>query len=311
MFDVISFITNNQIGEYKEKVECASLSTFKVGGTSPLLIYPRSLDKLIQLLVYLKETKKPHKVIGFGSNIVFNDGDIQLILIRLDALNDITIDGTTIKVGAGYSLWKLALQLSKMGLSGLEFATGIPGTVGGAIYMNAGAYKADMKGVVKEIKVIDQDLHLITLKNEELNYGYRSSLLQRKKDYICVEATLECNHGDTDSIMALVLDRKERRLASQPLEYPNAGSVFRNPENDFAGRLIEEAGLKGMKIGGAEVSSKHANFIINSGNATGNDIHELIYYVKDKIKEVYGIDLIIEQEFVGWDDYGNKKDKTS
>jgi len=193
---------------------------------------------------------------------------------------------------------KLALRVSRLGLTGLEFATGIPGTVGGAVYMNAGAYKTDIGYILTSIKVITPDLKVKTMYNKDLDFHYRTSFLQKNKDYICIEATLTLAKGDSDEIMELIEERKKRRIESQPLEYPSAGSVFRNPEGDFAGRLVEELGYKGKTIGGAKVSEKHANFIINNGNATGEEIKELINEIKDKVKEKYNIDLKVEQEFI-------------
>lgn len=301
MKNLIDFLEKNGIGTYKEDVKLTKLSTFKAGGTCPLVIFPDSVDHLSSLIKHLKEHSIPYKVIGNGSNIIFNDGILDLVLIKLDDLNERKVEGTKVVVGSGYSLMKLALELSKKGFSGLEFATGIPGTVGGSVYMNAGAYKADMSEIVKEIKVLDKEGNVITLQNKDLNFQYRHSLLQESKDYICLEATLELKQGDISSILALIEDRKQRRLSSQPWDYPSCGSVFRNPENDFAGRLIEECGLKGYRIGDAMVSEKHANFIINVGKAKGNDIRKLIYYIYDEVYQRFNIKLKIEQEFVGWD----------
>lgn len=180
---------------------------------------------------------------------------------------------------------RLAYKLSKMGFSGLEFATGIPGTVGGAIYMNAGAYKSDMGYITSSIKVLTKDLEIKELFNRDLDFHYRDSFLQHNEGYICLEATLVLRKADVKEIIDLIEDRKQKRLLSQPLEYPSAGSVFRNPSNDFAGRLIEEAGLKGKAIGGALVSPKHANFIINYDNATAEDIKKLIMDVKKPLKK--------------------------
>ena len=193
---------------------------------------------------------------------------------------------------------KLALRVSRLGFTGMEFATGIPGTVGGAIYMNAGAYKTDMGYIVTSVKVLTPDLEIKVMKNKDLDFHYRSSFLQKNKDYICLEATISLIKGDPDEIMELIDSRKKRRIETQPLEYPSAGSVFRNPEGDFAGRLIEELGFKGKSIGGATVSEKHANFIVNTGNAKGEEIKELINKIKNKIKEKYNIELKVEQEFV-------------
>ena len=235
-------------------------------------------------------------VVGFGSNLVFIK-DYDGVVIKLDKLNELKIDGNLVTVGAGYNLMKLSIKTAKLGLSGLEFASGIPATVGGAIYMNAGAYKSDMSEIVKEIAVIDDNLELKKITNKELNFGYRTSLLKEKK-YICVSAMLELQPGDKDEILKLIKERKERRLKSQPLEFPSAGSVFRNPEGDYAGRLIEELGFKGKKVGDAMVSEKHANFIVNVGNASGEDVKKLIIEIQNKVKEVYGIKLIVEQEFI-------------
>lgn len=167
--------------------------------------------------------------------------------------------------------------------------------------MNAGAYKSDMGYVVSEVKVLTPELEVKTLYNKDLNYKYRSSFLQANPNYICLEATIVLKHGDKNVIKDVIETRRQKRLMLQPLEYPSAGSVFRNPEGDFAGRLIEECGLKGYKIGGAMVSDKHANFIINTGGATASDVKNLIMYVHDKVKDITGIDLKVEQEFVNWE----------
>ena len=183
-------------------------------------------------------------------------------------------------------------------LNGLAFAGGIPGMVGASTAMNAGAYKEDMASIVKEVKVVTPSLEVVTLTNKDLNYSYRNSFLKEHKDYICTEVTLEMNYLDKDKIKETMTSRKKRRIDTQPLDKPSAGSVFRNPEGLSAGKLIEDAGLKGYKIGGAKISTKHANFIVNTGNATYEDILELIDYTKKKIKEIYNIDLILEQEII-------------
>lgn len=201
------------------------------------------------------------------------------------------------RVGSGYSLISLSLLCARNGLSGLEFAGGIPGTVGGAIYMNAGAYNSDIGSVVSSVRCLDSYGLVIELNRDDLNFGYRYSVL-RDNGFICLDVTLNLSYGNMDEIMALMEDRKRRRIESQPLEFPSAGSVFRNPDNDYAGRIIEELGFKGKCIGGAMVSVKHANFIVNYGNASCSDIVSLIDEVRDKVKDVYGIDLVLEQEIV-------------
>ncbi len=192
----------------------------------------------------------------------------------------------------------MATRLSRLGYTGIEFATGIPGTVGGAVYMNAGAYKSDMGYIIKSVKVLTPRYRVVEMTNYDMKFHYRTSFLQKNPDYICLEATILLKKGNAEEIMQLIEDRKKRRIETQPLEYPSAGSVFRNPEGDFAGRLIEEIGYKGYSIGDACVSEKHANFIINKGHANGDDIKKLIVEIQEKVKEKYGIELKVEQEFV-------------
>ena len=193
---------------------------------------------------------------------------------------------------------KLAIKLCKLGLTGIEFATGIPGTVGGAVFNNSGAYKSDMGYIVESIKVLTPNLEIKTLYNHDLKYHYRTSFLKDNPEYICLEANIVLKHGKKEEILEVIEDRKKRRLMSQPLDYPSAGSVFRNPPDNFAGKLIEDIGYKGKTIGGAKVSEKHANFIINYKDATGEDIVKLINEIKEKVKEKYNIDLVLEQEIV-------------
>ena len=196
---------------------------------------------------------------------------------------------------------KLAQLAARKSLAGLEFASGIPGTIGGAVYMNAGAYKSDMGYIVKRVKVLTPDYRVITMTNKELDFHYRSSFFQKNKDYICLEATLGLAKGKKEELYEVNRERKKRRLESQPLEYPSAGSVFRNPEGLFAGKLIEDLGLKGLTKGGAQISTKHANFIINIGNAKAKDIKELIDFTKEAVLDRYNVELKCEQEFVNWE----------
>ncbi|MBQ2409298.1 MAG: UDP-N-acetylmuramate dehydrogenase [Bacilli bacterium] len=294
----IKEIKKLKVGEVLEDINLKQYTTYKAGGIGKVLVIPNSINDLVKLLNYIKENKLKYKILGFGSNLIFTNEVYDGILIKLDKLNDVKIEGTKITVGAGYSLIKLSLLAAKNDLAGLEFASGIPGTVGGAVFMNAGAYKSDMGYIVTEIKVLTPDLEVKTMYNNELDFHYRTSFLQKNRDYVCLEATLVLYKGKKEAIMNVIRDRKLRRLESQPLEYPSAGSVFRNPEGDFAGRLIEEIGYKGKQIGGAMVSTKHANFIINVGGATGKDIKKLITDIQEKIKKEYNIELKVEQEFV-------------
>ena len=273
-------------------------TTYRVGGKALAIVYPDDLDSLIILVKYLKENKIKYKIIGNGSNLIFKDEPYDGVIINLKELNKLQIDDTIVTVGAGYSLIKLALKTANMGLSGLEFATGIPGTIGGAVFMNAGAYKSDMGYIVSEVLVLDPDLNLKTLYNKDMQFHYRTSFLKTHPDYICVEVKLVLKKDNKEQILDIIENRKQRRLLTQPLEYPSAGSVFRNPDNDFAGRLIEDIGYKGKNIGGSYVSEKHANFIINKNNATATDIKNLIKEIKEKVKEKHNIELILEQEIV-------------
>lgn len=301
MKEVINFIKKNNIGRVKENVKLSGNTTYKVGGVAKVFVSPKNTEKLILLLEMLNKQQVKYKVLGFGSNVIFSDEEYNGVIIKLDEFCNISINDTIITAGAGVSLVKLAYKVQKEGLTGLEFASGIPGSVGGAIFMNAGAYKSDMGYIVSEVKVLTPELKVKTLYNKDLNYKYRSSFLQKNPNYICLEATLVLRHGDKEQIKELMETRRQKRLINQPLEYPSAGSVFRNPEDDFAGRLIESCGLKGYSIGGAKVSEKHANFIVNADKATANDVKSLIDYVHDKVKDETGVDLKIEQEFVNWE----------
>lgn len=294
----IECIKKLKVGKVIENIDLKKYTTYKAGGTGRVLVIPKDVESLQKLLSYIKENNLKYKILGYGSNLIFSDGVYDGILIKLDEFNDVNISGNTVKVGAGYSLIKLSLLVARNDLAGLEFASGIPGTVGGAVYMNAGAYKSDMGYIVKEAKILTPDNEIITMRNKELDFHYRTSFLQKNPGYICLEATLNLYKGDRNAILDVIRDRKKRRMETQPLEFPSAGSVFRNPPDDYAGRLIEELGYKGKKIGGAMVSTKHANFIINTGNAKGEDIKKLILEIKDKVKEKYDIELKVEQEFV-------------
>ena len=301
MKKIVSFIKKNKIGVLKENVLLKNYTTYKVGGNAKVMVYPKTVDKLIVLLKELKKENIKYKVLGKGSNLIFSDEEFNGVIVKLDEFDKIKIDDTIITAEAGVDLIKLSYKALKESLTGLEFASGIPGSVGGAVFMNAGAYKSDMGYIVSEIKVLTPELQIKTLYNKDLKYKYRSSFLKDNPEYICLEAKIVLRKGDKKLIKELMETRRQKRLFSQPLEYPSAGSVFRNPEDDFAGRLIEECGLKGKTIGGAKVSEKHANFIINENNASANDIKGLIDLVHDTVKEKTNVDLKIEQEFVNWE----------
>lgn len=299
--DLVTFVKKNNIGTIRENVKLSNYTTYKVGGIANFMIYPKNVDKLVLLIKKLNKENINYKVLGNGSNVIFSDKVYNGVIIKLDNFDYVKIDDTIITAGAGASLVKLSYKALKEGLTGLEFASGIPASVGGAVFMNAGAYKSDMGYIVSEIKVLTPELEIKTLYNKDLNYKYRTSFLKHNPNYICLEATIVLRHGDKKEIKELMETRRQKRLMTQPLNYPSAGSVFRNPDGDFAGRLIEDCGLKGFKIGGAIVSEKHANFIVNAGKASASDVKNLIDYVHDKVKKEKNIDLKIEQEFVNWE----------
>jgi len=301
MKEFINELKQKDIGKYDQDIFLNKMTTYKVGGLARLVVYPKSETKLVMLIRLIKKYKLKYKVLGYGSNVIFSDKPYEGVIIKLDGLDELEIIDNKIKVGAGFSLMKLASIACKKGLAGLEFAAGIPGTVGGAVFMNAGAYKSDMGYIVKSVKVLTPDLRIIHLANKEMKFKYRTSFIQKHPDYICLSAKIVLENGDRKLIEEVNKERKKRRKESQPLEFPSAGSVFRNPEGNFAGKLIEDLNLKGLKKGGAQISPKHANFIVNTGGATATDIKELIDYAHDKVKNHYDIDLKIEQEFVNWE----------
>ena len=301
MNEIIEEINKKDIGKYEKDIFLNKMTTYKVGGLAKLVVYPKSEEKLVALIKLIRKYNIKYKVLGNGSNVICSDRTFDGIIIKLSSFDDLEIVDNNIKVGAGYSLMKLTNLACKKGLAGLEFAAGIPGTIGGAIFMNAGAYKSDMGYIVTSVKVLTPDLRIIYLTNKEMQFHYRTSFLQKNPGYICLSVKMRLVFGDRKLLEEVNKDRRNRRRESQPLEYPSAGSVFRNPEGDFAGRLIEELNLKGLKKGGAQISPKHANFIVNIGGASASDIKEIIEYAHEKVKNHYNIDLKIEQEFVNWE----------
>lgn len=301
MTELINELKKMNIGKIVTDVSLKTMTTYKVGGNAKVVVYPKNIDLLVTLINKLKINKIKFMVLGNGSNVLFSDNEYDGVIIKLDEFNNIEFIGDKVVVGAGVSLMKVAYQSIRRGLTGLEFATGIPGSVGGAVYMNAGAYKSDMGYVVSKIKVLTPKMTVITMVNKELDFHYRTSFLKNHKDYICLEATIQLTKGNKEIIEEVVSDRKKRRLETQPLEYPSAGSVFRNPTDMFAGKLIEDLGYKGLIKGGAKVSDKHANFIINYDNAKASDIKELIEFLQQSVKEKYNVSLKVEQEFINWE----------
>ncbi len=286
-----------QIGKVFEHVDVKQYTTFKVSAIADFLVIPDTIDCLKKLISFLKEEHVSYKVIGKGSNLVFVH-DFHGVLIRLDSFSHLNVFEDKIVVGAGASLMDIAFQLSKQGFTGIEFATGVPGTIGGGIIQNAGCYGSDMAHIVSRVMVLDEKGNIQEFSKEQIGFVYRGSFFKGKPEYVILEAELHLEKGNPEEIKESIQDKRNKRFASQPLEFPSAGSVFRNPEVGAAGRIIEELGFKGKQIGGAKVSEKHANFIVNVGDATGEDIKNLVLEIQKSVKEEYGIDLICEQEFV-------------
>lgn len=302
MDGIIEQIKDSNVGKVEENVSLKKYTTYRVGGMARCVVYPKNITCLVKLIRFLREMNVEYKVIGKGSNLLFSSKTYNGVLIKLDEFDNLEFFGKNkIRVGAGYSLIKLSLMAAKRGLTGLEFASGIPGSVGGAVFMNAGAYKSDMGYVVEAVKVLTPELKVIILENKELNFHYRSSFLQKHPGYVCLEVVIKLQKGKREAIEEVISERKKRRIESQPLEFPSAGSVFRNPEGQFAGKLIEDLGLKGLKKGGAMISDKHANFIVNYKGADSEDIKYLIDLCRRRVLEEYNIELKCEQEFVNWE----------
>lgn len=298
----------NELRNYAEVIENASLTkynTFKIGGNAKYLIMPSSINDLISVLKILAENNIKFFVLGNGSNVVLNSKFFNGAVISLRHLDGIDIkpEMNMAYAEAGAMLPRLVVESTNKSLTGLEFAAGIPGTVGGSIYGNAGAYNSCIMDYVESVTVIDlnEDFKIKILEHEEITYKYRTTIFKENKNYIIIAAKFFLKKGEKKNSLDIMEDRKRRRLSSQPLEFPSAGSVFRNPEGDFAGRLIESCNLKGTKIGDAEVSEKHANFIINKGHATSQDVHDLIMLVHDTVLQKTNVDMTIEQEFIGWE----------
>ncbi len=289
-----------KFGDVIENVALKNLTSYKIGKNAKYMIFPNNEDDLIGLIKYLKMKKINYFVLGTGSNIIVPNKDYDGVIIKLDNFNQVKIIGNIVKVGSGYYLPRLVKLTVDVGLSGLEWALGIPSSIGGAVIGNAGAYLSEMFDFLKTITILDENLVIKEINASDIEHSYRHTKFKDNKNIIVLGATLELARGNYETSKALMDDRTRRRLQSQPLEYPSAGSVFRNPEGNFAGKLIEDLGLKGHIIGGAQVSEKHANFIVNIGNATSDDVITLINLIKEKVKETYDIDLVLEQEIIKW-----------
>ena len=289
------FYDINDIKIYEKLSEYVN---FKVGGPADILLIPNSKEQVIKSIKICKENNIPFYLIGNGSNILVRDGGFRGVVLSLKNVKNIYVDGEKIEAECGVMLKEVSDKAIENSLTGFEFACGIPGTIGGAVFMNAGAYDGEISKVIESAEVIDENCNIIRLSREELDFGYRSSLVM-KKGYTVLSAVFKLEKGQVKTIKELIEDLTNKRESKQPLEYPSAGSTFKRPTGYFAGKLIQDAGLKGYSIGGAAVSEKHSGFVINKGNATAKDITDLIKHIQDEVKKQFGVDLHPEVRIIG------------
>ncbi len=282
----------------KKDVSLKNYNTYKIVSKSDYLIEVSSIEGLINLIKYLKEKNIDYMILGNGSNVILDDY-FKGAIIKLSGFDYVNINNKKVVVGAGTMMAKLTMSTINENLTGLEWAVNIPGTIGGSIVGNAGAYNSEIFDNLISIKVLNNNFEVVDMPKDKFIHEYRHTNI-KELGLIVLEATFLLEDGKKEESLQIIQDRCERRKISQPLDMPSAGSVFRNPEGDYAGRLIEAVGLKGKKIGGAEVSNKHANFIVNAGNATSNDVKSLIKLIREEVKKEFNIDLVLEQEIINW-----------
>lgn len=299
MQQLISDLQAANIGEIRTNERLAPYTTWKIGGPADCLVIPQTKEQVAAAIQFLYERGVPWTIIGRGSNLLVSDKGIRGVVIKLgNALETLRFDGAMVYAGGSYSFIKLSVLAAKEGLTGLEFASGIPGSVGGAVYMNAGAHGSDVSRILKQAEVILDTGELVTMQAEDLQYAYRHSILQTLPG-IVTEAVFELQVGERKEIAGAMAAYRDRRRRTQPGQLACAGSVFRNPEGGFAAKLIEDAGLKGKRVGGAEISTLHANFIVNTGDATAEDVLTLIGEVQLIVQKQYGISLVPEVLVIG------------
>ena len=273
--------------------------TFRVGGPAACFLTPSTKEQIREILHICQEEKTPYFILGNGSNLLVSDQGFDGVVLQVyKNMNQVTVEGEHLRVQAGALLSATARKALEAGLTGMEFAAGIPGTMGGAVVMNAGAYGGEMKDILESVTVLTPEGEQKELKNEELQLGYRTSVI-KEKGYIVLEAVLSLKKGDPEAIKSRMDELKEQRVTKQPLEYPSAGSTFKRPEGYFAGKLIQDAGLRGYQVGGAQVSEKHCGFVINKENATAKDVVHLIHDVQRIVYEKFQVQLETEVKFLG------------
>ena len=274
-------------------------TTFRIGGNADYFVKPGNADEVAAVIVVCREYNIPYFILGNGSNLlVSDDGYRGMIINIMDNMDSVTVDGRIITAQAGAMLVRVSVMARDNALTGLEFASGIPGTIGGAVYMNAGAYGGEMKNVVKTVRAIDEYGRIYELDSEKMDFSYRHSIVEERK-LIVLEVTLELEHGSREAIDDRMKELAEARRSKQPLEYPSAGSTFKRPEGYFAGKLIMDAGLRGYSVGGAQVAEKHCGFVINKGGAPASDVVELIRDVQHDVDDKFGVTLEPEVKMLG------------
>lgn len=274
-------------------------TTFRIGGPAEVFLTPESFDQIKDALAVCRENNIPYFILGNGSNLLVGDKGYRGVVLQMDRnLGEIKVDGVQIRAAAGALLSSIAVAARRANLAGFEFAGGIPGTLGGAVVMNAGAYGGELKDVLKEVTVLDSEGEIRVIPADKLEMGYRTSIV-KTAGYIVLEALIELKEGDEEEIKALTRELAEKRTSKQPLDYPSAGSTFKRPEGYFAGKLIMDSGLRGYQVGGAQVSEKHCGFVINAGGATARDVRDLMDHVTEVVKEKYGVTLEPEVKFLG------------
>ena len=302
-FDQVFFdLAGLDIGEILENEPLYKHTTFKVGGPARMFVNVKDVESLQKAVSFCKERHVKYMVIGKGSDLLFSDKEYEGVIFNLSkCLTNYSVNGLIVKAQAGVSMIALAYATAKIGLSGFEFMSGIPGTIGGGVYMNAGAYKYCFADVFESALILNENCELVEMKKEDMEFGYRESILQKHKDWILVEATFKMAARDPKEIMQVLDNRKEKRMSSQPWNMSSAGSVFRNPEDKAAWQYIDECGLRGYEIGGAQVSPKHSNFIVNNGYASARDVLDLILLVEKTVFNKFKVELKKEVILVNWE----------
>lgn len=286
-------------GIYKENELLSEHTTVHIGGKASIYVVPANINEFVNLVSYLKQENVEYFIIGNGSNILASDDGYKGVIIQTkNALNNLSFGADYIYANAGINLSKLCNRAMEHELSGLEFASGIPGTLGGAIVMNAGAYGSEISDYIESVDVLDTNNNIVNLSKNEINFGYRTSNIKKNK-LIIIGAKIVLGISNKDEIKSKMEDYNSKRKDSQPLEYPSAGSIFKRPDNNYAGKLIEECDLKGFQIGGAIVSNKHAGFIVNKSNAKAADVINLIRKIQEKVYNKTGIKLETEIDYLG------------